>query len=171
MQEGCKLILPDVLQNNLSLVFCGTAASTRSAQVGAYYAGPGNRFWQTLHHVGLTPYQLEPQAFQQVVNYGIGLTDVAKQAFGADSSLQESDFDPDGLHRKIRRYAPGILAFTSKRAFRAAYGLKSHACVEYGWQVSVIGMTRLYVLPSPSGAARGYWDVTYWQALADAVKT
>ena len=28
-------ILPDVLAHNLRLVFCGTAAGTRSAQVGA----------------------------------------------------------------------------------------------------------------------------------------
>jgi len=38
-------MLPDVLAANLDVVFCGTAAGKRSAEVGMYYAGPGNRFW------------------------------------------------------------------------------------------------------------------------------
>jgi G:T/U-mismatch repair DNA glycosylase len=39
-------ILPDVLQPDLKVVFCGTAAGTQSAQAGAYYAGRGNYFWE-----------------------------------------------------------------------------------------------------------------------------
>lgn len=34
-------ILPDVLQPNLNIVFCGTAPGTVSAQRGAYYANAG----------------------------------------------------------------------------------------------------------------------------------
>ena len=43
--------LPDILQPNLKVVFCGTAAGDASAKKRAYYAGPGNRFWKTLHEV------------------------------------------------------------------------------------------------------------------------
>ena len=39
------VILPDVLQPDLKVVFCGTAAGTQSAQAGTYYAGRGNYFW------------------------------------------------------------------------------------------------------------------------------
>ena len=42
-------ILPDVLGPNLKVVFCGTAAGAVSAKRRAYYAGPGNKFWQTIH--------------------------------------------------------------------------------------------------------------------------
>ena len=48
-------VLPDVLAPDLRVVFVGTAAGARSAAVGHYYAGPGNRFWHTLHEIGLTP--------------------------------------------------------------------------------------------------------------------
>ena len=37
----------------LKLVVCGTAAGDRSAQLGQYYAGPGNKFWRTLASLGL----------------------------------------------------------------------------------------------------------------------
>src|SRR5207248_473457 len=47
--------LPDQLRPNLRLVFVGTAASTRSAELGHYYAHPGNRFWHAIHEAGITP--------------------------------------------------------------------------------------------------------------------
>ena len=44
------MILPDVLTYNLKIVFCGTAASKKSKQVNAYYAGHGNKFWNTIYN-------------------------------------------------------------------------------------------------------------------------
>ena len=43
--------LPDLLLPDLRVVFVGTAAGKRSAELGHYYAGRGNRFWRTLHEV------------------------------------------------------------------------------------------------------------------------
>ena len=60
-------VLPDVLGPGLRIVFCGSAAGAVSARVGAYYAGPGNRFWPTLHRVGLTPRLLAPAEFRTVL--------------------------------------------------------------------------------------------------------
>src|ERR1700727_2633952 len=71
-------ILPDILAPGLNLVVCGSAAGTRSAELGAYYAGPGNQFWGMLHRVGLTPRVLKPAEFREVIAYAIGLTDIAK---------------------------------------------------------------------------------------------
>ena len=58
------MVLPDVLEPDLDIVFCGTAAGTRSADVGAYFAHPQNRFWRTLAEVGLTPRRLAPTEFR-----------------------------------------------------------------------------------------------------------
>ena len=160
-------VLPDVLAPGLCVVFCGTAAGARSAQVGAYYAGPGNRFWPTLHAVGLTPVRLQPQQFREVTRYGIGLTDLAKHAAGSDASLDRADFDAAALRDKLARFRPAVLAFTSKRAAREFYRQQR---VDYGWQPHRLDSTRVYVLPSPSGAARRAWDVTRWQVLADFVR-
>lgn len=156
-------ILPDVLQSGLTLVFCGTAAGRRSAAEGAYYAHPGNLFWRALFESGLTPRLLAPAEFPQLPGYGIGLTDLAKRHSGNDADLPRDAFDAPALHARIKRHAPHLLAFTSKNAARAALG---HA-VDYGLLDESLGHTRLFVLPSPSGQARGHWDLAPWQALAE----
>jgi TDG/mug DNA glycosylase family protein len=156
-------ILPDVLQPGLKLVFCGTAAGKRSALERAYYAHPGNLFWRALFEAGLTPHQLAPAEFQQLLDYGIGLTDLAKRHSGNDNQLPHDAFDVPGLIAKIERHAPHILAFTSKNAARAVLDRP----VSYGLQSSAIGSTQLFVLPSPSGQARGHWSVLPWRALSD----
>lgn len=155
-------ILPDVLQAGLTLVFCGTAAGRRSASDGAYYAHPGNLFWRALHQSGLTPRQLAPAEFPQLPGYGIGVTDLAKHHVGNDNELPRDAFDAAALRSKIILYAPGVLAFTSKNGARAALG----RAVEYGLQPELIGCTKVFVLPSPSGQARGHWSLAPWLALA-----
>jgi TDG/mug DNA glycosylase family protein len=155
-------ILPDVLQPGLKLVFCGTAAGKRSAAERAYYAHPGNLFWRALFEATLTPSQLSPSEFPQLPDYGIGLTDLAKRHSGNDNELPRDAFDVSALIAKIERHQPRLLAFTSKNAARAALG---HAA-GYGLQDEAIGSTRLFVLPSPSGQARGHWDLKPWLALA-----
>jgi TDG/mug DNA glycosylase family protein len=157
------VILPDLLQPGLALVFCGTAASKRSAAERAYYAHPGNLFWRALFEAGLTPRQLKPTEFPQLSDYGIGLTDLAKRHSGNDNELPRDAFDPAALVARVERHAPRLLAFTSKNAARAALGQP----VNYGLQDSTIGNTRLFVLPSPSGQARGHWNLSPWLALAE----
>ncbi len=155
-------VLPDTLRPGLMVVFCGTAAGAQSARAGAYYAGRGNKFWRTLHQIGLTPRQLDPQEFVRLPDYGIGLTDIAKSYSGADSGLRRSHFDADALRAKIETFAPRAFAFNGKRAAAAFYG----ATVAYGRQPEPIGSTAIFVLPSTSGAASGFWDVRYWEQLA-----
>ena len=155
-------MLPDVLAPNLAIVFCGSAVSTASARRRAYYAGPGNAFWPTLAEVGLTPRRLLPEEYKGITRYGLGLTDLAKTIAGADHVLTEKHFDRAGLRAKILGYRPRILAFTSKRA---AEEFIRHP-VDYGLMRETIGSTLLFVLPSPSGAARRYWDRKPWRALA-----
>ncbi|WP_233843932.1 mismatch-specific DNA-glycosylase [Dyella sp. 2HG41-7] len=155
-------ILPDVLQPGLRLVFCGTAAGKRSAQEGAYYAHPGNMFWRALFQAGLTPRLLSPQEFPLLPTFGIGLTDLAKRHVGNDDELPKDAFDVPGLLAKIETCRPGTLAFTSKHGARAVLGAEVHV----GLQHRAFGSTKVFVLPSPSGQARGHWDLAPWVALA-----
>ncbi|GLQ97126.1 mismatch-specific DNA-glycosylase [Dyella mobilis] len=154
--------MPDVLRLGLRLVFCGTAAGKRSAADGAYYAHPGNAFWRALFQCGLTPRQLAPREFPLLPEFGMGLTDLAKRHVGNDNQLPRDAFDVPALAAKIERYAPGMLAFTSKNAARAALG----ATPEYGLQPNLFAQVPVFVLPSPSGQARGHWSIEPWRALA-----
>lgn len=160
-------ILPDLLQPGLALVFCGTAAGRRSAEEGAYYAHPGNLFWRALHVTALTPRLFAPAEYPLLPALGIGLTDLAKHHMGNDDELPRDAFDAAALRERIERHAPRVLAFTSKAAGRAALGRVG----AYGLQPARFGQTRLFVLPSPSGQARGHWDLAPWHALAELVRT
>jgi TDG/mug DNA glycosylase family protein len=156
-------VLPDVMDHDLDIVFCGTAAGAASARKGAYYAGPGNAFWPTLFDVGLIPIALPPRDFASLLRWNMGLTDLVKHASGSDLSLAKDHFDVERLRRLMVEFRPHLVAFTGKRAAREFLG----RTVGYGLLPERVGSTRLFVLPSPSGAARGHWDAGYWQQLAD----
>ena len=159
-------ILPDLLDYGLVLVFCGTAASRVSAEKRAYYANPGNSFWRALYQARFTARLYEPAEYHKLRDLRIGLTDVAKGKAGSDAELKKADFDPAEISAKILRYKPQILAFTSKAAWRAWKNLAPQQTVSWGWQDEIQSATRLYVLPSPSGAARRYWNLDPWLELA-----
>jgi double-stranded uracil-DNA glycosylase len=159
-------ILPDILVPGLRLVFCGSAAGTASARHRAYYAGPGNRFWPTLYEVGLTPRPLTPADFPTLLSYGIGLTDLTKDQFGEDRAIRRGAGDAAELWRKVERFQPAMLAFVGKAPAKAALGRDR---IDYGPLVDPFVATRLFVLPSPSGAARGSWDTRWWYSLAQLV--
>jgi TDG/mug DNA glycosylase family protein len=110
-----KTVLPDALAPGLRVVFCGTAAGSESARQGAYYAHPQYRFWRALHEAGLTPRRLAPAEFPLMPSFGLGLTDIAKQASGMDRELPVGALGPDpcaALRAKIELFAPDVLAFT-----------------------------------------------------------
>ena len=160
-------VLPDVLGPGLRIVFCGSAASAVSACVGAYYAGPGNRFWPTLHRVGLTPRLLAPAEFRTLLRYRIGLTDLCKTESGADTDLSRQADDAAALTAKIAQHRPAVLAFNGKRAARVFLGAET---LDYGEQTRRVGETAIHVLPSTSGAARRWWDEAFWRRVADAIR-
>jgi double-stranded uracil-DNA glycosylase len=161
--------LPDQLQENLRLVFVGTAASTRSADVGHYYAHPGNRFWRTLQQVGLTPRRYEPREFPALLLLGIGFTDLCKSGAGMDRQALAFPVDIPAFREKIERYRPKTVAFTSKKAASLFYGRPTKS-VTLGRQPSSEDFPETFVLASPSGAASGSWSIQAWQELADWIE-
>jgi TDG/mug DNA glycosylase family protein len=163
-------ILPDLLVPGLKLVFCGTAPSPISAARRAYYAGPGNRFWQILAETGLTPRLLAPEEYGLLPQFGIGLTDIAKGASGVDADIPRDAYDPSGLAARIRAVRPGMVAFVGKNAASRFLGIAS-AGIAYGRGATPGDFPPIFVLPSTSGAARGAWDARPWHAVATHVKT
>ena len=161
------MILPDMLDRGLSLIFCGTAPSRASKEARAYYAHPGNIFWKTLYEVGLTPHPFGPEEYPKLLALGIGLTDLNKIEWGADASLTSANFDVEGFREKMLCYQPRIIAFTSKHAARQ---MLSRRQIQYGLQKQTLSGIPLFVLPSTSGRARRYFDRSLWRELAHMVK-
>ena len=169
IEDAPPSILPDLLRPGLRLVFCGTAAGTVSARRGHYYAHPQNKFWLTLHAVGLTPRRLDPCEFRLLPDWGVGLTDIAKGVSGMDSELPRGSLGRlacEALRERILLNRPAILAFTSLTAGRSFLGKDAG----FGEQKETIGATRLWLLPSPSPAAHWNWreHERWWRALGEA---
>jgi TDG/mug DNA glycosylase family protein len=160
--------LPDQLREDLRLVFVGTAAGQRSADVGHYYAHRGNRFWRTIHEIGITPRRYEPHEFPDLLKLGIGFTDMCKSGAGMDHQALAFPIDIPGFCEKMRRYRPKIVAFTSKKAASLFYSRPTKA-VALGRQPAQDDFPVVFVLASPSGAASSHWSVQPWQELADAI--
>jgi TDG/mug DNA glycosylase family protein len=160
------MILPDLLEDQLALVLCGTAPSSVSKQQEAYYAHPGNIFWKTLFEAGLTPEQLHPKEYRNLLKYRIGLTDLNKTEWGADSDLSRTAFDVPNFIEKMLRYRPRVIAFSSKFAASKFFG---RTILHYGRQSESLDGIALFIVPSTSGRARGYFDVSHWRALAVVV--
>jgi TDG/mug DNA glycosylase family protein len=157
--------LPDQLRENLRLVFVGTAASTRSAALGHYYAHPGNRFWRAIHEAGITPRRYQPGEFAALLELGIGFTDLSKSGAGMDHQIEAASVDVPGFRRKMERYRPKTIAFTSKKAASLFYGKPSSA-IALGRQQKDGQFPEVFVLSSPSGAASGHWTLQPWRELA-----
>ncbi len=158
------MIVSDLLHDDLSLVLCGTAPSRVSMEAQAYYAHPGNIFWKTLFEVGLTPHLIAPRDYAGLLDLKIGLTDLNKTEWGADSDLSPAAFDVAGFSEKMLHYRPRRIAFTSKTAAGNFLGRRS---VAYGLQPETLGDSTIFVMPSTSGRASNYFKIEPWRALAD----
>jgi TDG/mug DNA glycosylase family protein len=156
--------LPDQLEQNLKLVFVGTAASKRSSSDGHYYAHPGNRFWSTIHEAGITERRYQPSEFGKLLDIGIGFTDLSKSDAGMDHQISVQSIDIQVFKTKLEKYRPKTIAFTSKMAASLFYN-RSTKTILLGRQPPREGLPEVFVLSSPSGAASSHWTPLPWREL------
>ncbi|MFM9446510.1 G/U mismatch-specific DNA glycosylase [Streptomyces acidiscabies] len=143
-------LVPDVAAPGLRVLFCGINPGLMTAATGHHFARPGNRFWPVLHLSGFTPRLLEPAEQAELLSYGLGITNVVARASARADELSAEEYQEGGrvLTAKVTRLKPRWLAVVGITAYRAAFGDR-HARV--GPQERVIGDTRVWVLPNPSG--------------------
>ena len=147
--------VPDVIGPGLRAVFCGINPSLSSAADGVHFATPGNRFWPSLHRAGLTPRLLSPGENEELLQHGLGVTNLVARATASAAELADDEY-PAGvalLERKCKKYQPKAVAVLGIGAFRTGFGLKK---ATLGPQDVTLGPTRLYVLPNPSGLNAHY---------------
>src|SRR5436305_11031478 len=147
--------VPDLIKPGLSVLFCGINPGLYSAATGHHFARPGNRFWPTLHAAGFTPGLLHPSEEADLLDLGLGITNVVARASAAADELTEAEVVAGGkrLRAKVKRLAPRFLAVLGVGAYRVAFA-RPKAVV--GPQPDVIGETRVWVLPNPSGLNAHY---------------
>jgi double-stranded uracil-DNA glycosylase len=131
-------------------VFCGINPGHRSAAAGAHFANPRNDFWRLLHAAGFTPRVLEPAEQDELLSFGIGLTNAAERTTRGSSDLRSADFAGSALRleRLARDLRPRTIGFVGKEAYRGPFRERP----EHGLQERRLGDTLLFVLPSTSPA-------------------
>jgi TDG/mug DNA glycosylase family protein len=65
---------PDVLAEDLEVVFCGINPATTAAAAGHNFSNGSNRFWTALHLAGFTDRRLQPHEERRLLAYGLDRT-------------------------------------------------------------------------------------------------
>lgn len=173
--------VPDIIGPGLDVLFVGINPSLYSAVVGHHFARPGNRFWPALHQSGFVPRPLAPAEDRVLLEYGIGLTNIARRATARGDEVPKEDLARGGrtLVRKIRRHRPRSVAILGVTAYRVAFEAPA---ASMGDQQRTLGGAPLWVLPNPSGLnahyqvadlARAYGVLRQWlesNPLANAIR-
>jgi double-stranded uracil-DNA glycosylase len=151
--------LPDFLAPGLDIVSIGINPSLYSVERGFYFARPGNRFWPALNASGLASSAVEPsrEAIEWLFHeQRIGFTDLVKRATARASDLAAEEYEQGTrvLLEKLTRHAPVIAWFHGVSAYRLflAHGGKPRAKIAVGLQPELVGPSRIFVTPNPSGA-------------------
>lgn len=147
--------LPDVIAPGLSVLFCGINPGLYSAATGHHFARPGNRFWPALHQSGFTPRQLDPAEQEELLNSGLGITNIVARATARADELTRDELRAGAqtLTALVARYEPKFLAVVGISAYRTAFDRPKATMGEQGEQVAG---ARLWVLPNPSGLNAHY---------------
>jgi TDG/mug DNA glycosylase family protein len=168
--EAVEKPVPDALGPGMRVVFCGINRGRRSAAAGAAFANPRNDFWRLLHAAGFTPRELRPEDSQELLEYGVGLTNAARRTTRGSGDLRRADFAgaAERLEEIARAYAPRSIGFVGKTAYTGVFGERC----DHGQQQRRLGETELFVLPSTSPAnAPVPWEerLRWFLALRDLV--
>lgn len=148
--------LPDLISDQVRLLFVGINPGLRTVAVQAHFAPRGNRFWPALYRAGITDHLIDassgfaPPDRKYLLDRGIGITNLVERATANADELTADELVQGGqkLNRTIRRLSPRVVAVLGITAYREAFGDRR---AKAGKQVSPFPATELWVVPNPSG--------------------
>jgi TDG/mug DNA glycosylase family protein len=159
--------LKDRIRPGLRVLFVGINPGVRSALTGHHFAGFSNRFWKLLSESELVPEPLTYLDDARLPEFGFGITNlIARPSPGIDD-LKPLEYAAGwhALDRKVRRFAPEVVALVGVTLYRAvlpfiaaAPGDAYEQHVHGKPRTDVVGLqpfsfrtARVFVLPNPSG--------------------
>src|SRR5437016_2996129 len=102
----------DVIAPGLKILFVGINPGLYTAAIGHHFGRPGNRFWPALHAGGFTPRLLSPFEEGELLECGLGITNMVERATARADELTPSELKRGArrMERKVKRYAPRFVA-------------------------------------------------------------
>ena len=141
------LTLPDYVGADMRLLMCGLNPSVYSAEAGAGFARPGNRFWPAMVAAGLCDRPIDPHRL--LLRDRIGMTDLVKRATPRASDLRPDEYR-SGVERVRRLVAwlrPAATCVVGLAGWRTAVDRGAVA----GEQPGGLGDRPVYLMPNTSG--------------------
>ena len=150
LEAAADRTVPDVIAPELDVLFCGINPGLYTAWAGHHFARPGNRFWPALHASGFTPRLLRPSEERELLDLGLGVTNVVPRATATAAELRRDELRDGGrrLAEVGERWRPRYVAVLGVTAYRAAF---DEPKAMLGAQPRRLGPARVWVLPNPSG--------------------
>jgi TDG/mug DNA glycosylase family protein len=150
LEQARARTLRDVVAPNLRVLWVGINPGLYSAAVGHNFGRPGNRFWKVLALSGFTPRQLAPAEEDELLRYGLGITNLVARATARAEELSRDELGAGGqrLAEQVAALTPKVVAVLGISAYREAFRRPK---AQFGLQVEPLAQSRLWVLPNPSG--------------------
>src|SRR4051794_34706991 len=155
LQAAYGRTVPDLVAPGLRVVLCGINPSLWSGVVGYHFARPSNRLWPTLHLSGFTPRRLHPSETSELLDAGLGVTNLVPRATARADELSKAELR-EGVARVAAvaaQWCPQWVAFLGLSSYRIAFG-RPRAGI--GPQPETLGGARVWLLPNPSGLNASY---------------
>ncbi len=154
--------LDDLVRPGLRLLLVGINPGRHSGATGYHFGNPRNHLWAALHESGLTTRQLKPDDASELLESGIGITNLVMRTTKGSNNLTAAEFraGADVLRRKIAKLKPTVVAILGKGAYAVGFDKKS---VKLGRQEERLEGAVLFVLPNPS-------PINAWYPKSDLVE-
>ena len=173
-KPSSRVTLPDYLAHDLLILFVGINPGLRSAEVGHHFSGYSNRFWKLLNEARLAPIPVTCTDDWRLLEWRYGLTNVVERPTAGVKDLTARDYDRGRttLLARINRYQPRIVAFLGITVWNQSFSGESSQTTRQrgnssvrrvGLQDKMIGSSKIFVLPNPSGRNAHY---SYQEMLA-----
>jgi TDG/mug DNA glycosylase family protein len=144
--------IPDLLPDDLRLLFVGINPGLVSAATGRHFARPGNRFYPALRLAGILPDDATtPElAAPALIERRVGITNIVARASARADELEDDELLAGRvrLEELVAARRPRVVAFAGITSYRIAYGEKK---ARPGLQERVLSGAQVWVVPNPSG--------------------
>jgi len=154
--------VPDLVGDDVRLVFVGINPGLWTAAAQAHFARPGNRFYKALHRAGITPFPVDPrdgfsdEEREALLSRGIAITNFVNRATARADELDDDELRRGAkrVARVVRKWKPRVVAFVGLGAYRTGFG-RPKAQVGRQEDHRIAG-AEVWALPNPSGLNAHY---------------